>query len=278
MTDIDTLWDFNDPALSEGRFREALANCSASLDAAEVRTQIARTLGLRGRFDDAAHELDRAEALIGDGASRAKTRLLLERGRCLNSAGNPNAAIPYFESAVETAADCGEPGLEIDAIHMLAIADTVHALEWNLKGIEMAEASPDQRAKKWRASLYNNTGWTYFDSGDPKTALEYFEKAVPLREAMGDKGNLNVAKWCVARTLRELGRAGDALSIVSGLIESDPDDAYNNQEYALCLVAVGRASEASPYAEKALGRLRDDPWMKENRAEVLEALETASRG
>ena len=46
--DLDALWNFDDPAQSEQRFRDALAAATGD-DAFVLRTQIARTYGLRGR-------------------------------------------------------------------------------------------------------------------------------------------------------------------------------------------------------------------------------------
>jgi hypothetical protein len=46
--DVDALWNFNDPAVSEARFREVLVKAQGD-DALVLRTQIARTLGLRQR-------------------------------------------------------------------------------------------------------------------------------------------------------------------------------------------------------------------------------------
>ena len=57
-----SLWDFDDPEVSERRFREAAA---ATDDAEERRlldTQIARALGLQGRFDEANRALDGVDA------------------------------------------------------------------------------------------------------------------------------------------------------------------------------------------------------------------------
>lgn len=172
------------------------------------------------------------------------------------------------------ASDLKEAGLEIDAIHMLAIADGANALDWNLRGIAKAEAASDPRATKWRASLYNNVGWTYFDAGDAATALDYFERAVPLREEMGNAENLAVAKWSVARVLRELGRIDEAHTLVHALLEANPEDRFNNQEIALCLAAKGRAQEAKPYAVKALGGHREDAWFLENRGQIVAELES----
>ena len=45
MSDIDSLWDYGDPAGSEARFRVALAGAAAELRP-ELLTQIARAQGL----------------------------------------------------------------------------------------------------------------------------------------------------------------------------------------------------------------------------------------
>ena len=50
--DLDALWDFSKPALSEERFRSALAGASGD-DALILQTQIARTWGLRRDFERA---------------------------------------------------------------------------------------------------------------------------------------------------------------------------------------------------------------------------------
>lgn len=278
MVDIEALWDFSDPEASEKRFREAILECTNELEEAEVRTQIARTFSLRKRFEECAAELDFAEQLMSPKSTRARVRLLLERGRRLNSSGHADESVAWFQQAVDMAAELDEVGLEIDAIHMLAIADITNALSWNLKAIAKAESVTDARATRWRASLYNNVGWTYFDSGDTKTALAYFETAVPFREEMGNAENLAVAKWSVARTLRELGRTEEALAIVEALLTASPEDRFNNQEVALCLTALGRPNDAKAYAKKAWEGHQDDPWFLENRAQIMAELEQLIKG
>ena len=47
--DIDSMWDFQNPELSEQRFKSALETSSGN-DALILRTQIARTYSLRGEF------------------------------------------------------------------------------------------------------------------------------------------------------------------------------------------------------------------------------------
>ncbi|HSN34070.1 MAG TPA: hypothetical protein VLU41_15380, partial [Ideonella sp.] len=50
-----------DPAASEARFRAALAGAKSEDERLELRTQIARTFSLRGRFAEAERELDAIE-------------------------------------------------------------------------------------------------------------------------------------------------------------------------------------------------------------------------
>lgn len=276
--DIDSLWNFGDPAATEQRFREALSATNDTLIQGELHTQIARTLGLRKRFDECDQELNIAEELIDGRKCRGEVRRRLESGRRLNSSGNAAASVQWFDQARQLAAELGEVGLEIDAIHMLAIADTERAMEWNLLALAKAEQTDDPRGRKWLASLYNNIGWTHFDNGNVEEALALFEKAVPIREQMGNEENTRVAKWCVARTLRELGRVADAKTIMSELHALQPDGEFNNQEMALLLVAEGHIEEAKPYAEKALAILEQDDWMLKNRADIISALRSIVTG
>ena len=97
---IDELWSFSDPVASEARFREALS--SAEGDAyVEILTQIARAQGLQQKFDEAHATLDQAEGLIGPGMGRARVRVLLERGRALNSSGKADDSVAVFEQAIQ---------------------------------------------------------------------------------------------------------------------------------------------------------------------------------
>ncbi|TXC67365.1 TraB/GumN family protein [Piscinibacter aquaticus] len=80
MPDIHALWDFDDPAASEARFRAAMAD--ATHDAAlSLRTQIARTHSLRRQFDAAHRELDAVDAELAGAGTEPRVRTLLERGR-----------------------------------------------------------------------------------------------------------------------------------------------------------------------------------------------------
>jgi tetratricopeptide (TPR) repeat protein len=211
--DVDALWEFEDPAGSEARFRELQA---------EAMTQRARAVGLQRRFDEADRLLDEAAGLAG--TARTRTRVLLERGRVRNSAGDAASARPLFQEAFETADD---EALKVDAAHMLGIVDDP---SWTERALALAEASTDPKARRWRGSLLNNLGWARHDAGNYGEALALFQAALAERREHGTARQLQVARWCLARCLRSLGRRDEALAIQEQLAVEVPDDRYVREE------------------------------------------------
>lgn len=174
---LDQLWDFSDPAASEARFREAAGRATGD-DRDELLTQVARSLGLQERYDEASAVLD----TVGAQAPTVLARVALERGRLHNSAGRPAQAIPFFEA---TAAQPVDPFLVVDALHMLAIADPSHAHDWTDRALDVLKTTPDARTLRWHVALHNNRGWTLFDAGDPRAALPEFEAALDAAHRWG---------------------------------------------------------------------------------------------
>ena len=77
---IDDCWDYGDPAGSEARLRAWLADHVDDVEqAAEARTQVARSLVLQKRFGEGHTELDAVEAVLGDLPDRVRARYHLER-------------------------------------------------------------------------------------------------------------------------------------------------------------------------------------------------------
>lgn len=281
LPDLDPLLDWNDPAGTEERVLALLETLGDPTDAgylAEVYSQVARARGLQGKFDDGHRWIRKGEASGGDLPPRARVRLLLERGRLHNSAGDPGAARPLFERAWELARQADQDGLAVDAAHMLAIvAAGDEALEWNRRALDLAEASADPAARRWRASLYNNLAWTYHDRGDFAQALELFQRAVPLRWEMGQQREHRIARWSVGRALRSLGRLREALALHRELERESLDrgeepDGYGLEEIAECLYGLGEGSAARPYFAAAHARLSQDDWLVRNEPERLERL------
>jgi len=264
---IDKLWNFDDPAGSEARFRAELAKHPAgSREALELDTQIARTQGLRRRFDAAHATLDAVEPKLATTVPRVRVRYLLERGRTFNSSGSPQKAVPLFVEASELAMSDPEPGADyyrIDALHMLGIAaPPAERMSWNQQALNLAERTKDPRAKGWQASLLHNLGWLVFERGDPATALRYWQRALALREASGDVARIRVAKWTVARGLRAVGRLDDAqaiqLALAAELDRAGEPDGYVFEELAEIAAARGEASSAASWAARAYPLLAGD--------------------
>lgn len=233
MIDAASLWDFDDPAGSERRLRAA-AESSAGDERDAWLTQVARALGLQGRFDEAHAVLDRLDS----GDPEVGARLALERGRLRRSAGEPEAARPDFEEAARRAGEASLQELQVDALHMVALVSPAEeALEAGRRALDVARAATDPRARDWDASLLNNMGMTHADAGDHVSALVCFEEALEARERIGDVGRTRVARWMVAWSLRQLGRRDEALALqralkteLDALGEADP---YVDEELAL---------------------------------------------
>ncbi|MCW2771779.1 MAG: hypothetical protein JWN91_105 [Nocardioides sp.] len=209
MTDATSLWDFDDPAGSERRLRDA-ADIAEGADRLVLLTQVARALGLQERYD-AGHALLDDLTLNDD---EVAARVSLERGRLLRSAGDPEAARPHFDAAERSAAEAGLDVLRIDAIHMQAlVADPADRLAVNERALEIVAQSGDPIARNWDASLLNNIGMVHAEADDFATALAVFEQALAARERQGDPEGIRVARWMVAWALRNLGHHADALTM-----------------------------------------------------------------
>ncbi len=274
LSDFDTLWDYNDPAATEQKFREILSEQIADRSYhAQLLTQLARTQALQRQFDVAHTTLDEAQALLADDPI-ATVRYLLERGRTFNSSQKQAEALPLFIEAWEKAQAAGLDGYAVDAAHMVAIADSDNALGWNLKAINYAEQSPHKDAKRWLGSLYNNTGWSYFDVGDLEKALAIFKRALGWHQAHGKPRTIRIAHWTIARTLREMGRLEEALEIQQRLLETaeDEPDGYLYEEMAELLHALGQVNEAKPHFTKAYKLLSQDPWLMDTESQRVERL------
>ena len=281
---LDALWDFAKPAISEERFRAEVKQWPVgSAEAQEVRTQIARTLGLQRKFADAHALLDDIEPTLARLPVHVRVRYLLERGRTFNASGSPERAVPLFAEALQLSEADKDEFYAVDAAHMLGIAaPPAERLRWNLKALELAEAAADARARGWRASLYNNIGWTYFDDGQAATALDYWEKALAARQTMGNARTIRIAKWTVARGYRAVGRLDDAeaaqKSLEAELAQAGESDGYVYEELAEIALARGDAKSAQPWAAKAHAALKGDPFLAANEAPRLARLAAIAAG
>lgn len=276
--DFDSIWDYSNPQKTEDRFCEILLQIPDSEPAfLELLTQIARAQGLQRKFNKAHQTLDQVEKRLGTVASREKVRYLLERGRVLNTSGKPDEARPYFEQTLDTATKIGDDFYAVDALHMLAIvAAPASSLDFNLRAIQLAESSGQEKARSWLGSLYNNTGWSLHDLGEYESALEIFQKAEAFFRSQGREAQTRIAIWTVARCLRSLNRIEEALCIQMKLKEeysfADGTDGYVFEEIGECLIALGRTDESKPYFVRAYDELSKDEYLAEHEPERLKRL------
>jgi tetratricopeptide (TPR) repeat protein len=240
MTDPADLWDFDDPAGSEQRFRKATETAEGT-DRLVLLTQVARALGLQERYDEGHAVLDDLAVTDTEVATRAE----LERGRLLRSAGSADEARPHFEAAARAAQESGLEALHVDALHMVAlVAPAEDQRRLTEEALAVARAASAPAARNWDASLLNNLGMTHADAGDWPAALDAFEEALTARERQGqegaDVGRTRVARWMVGWALRNLGRTDGARAVQTAL-----------------KAELEAAGEADPYVEEELDLLSE---------------------
>lgn len=249
LAELDRLWDFDDPAGSERRFAELVARARDEHDGAflaECLTQLARARGLLQRFDEAHATLDDAEAVLRPDDARSRARIHLERGRVANTAERDGPGRTCFLAAWDVARAAGEDALAVDAAHMLGIVEPPDlGWEWNERGMELARGSPDPAAQRWIGSIANNMGWARHDAGAYGEALELFTLALAERKRQDDPVRTRIARWCVARCLRSLGRTEEALAeqraLAAELEAVGETDEHVTEEIGECLRELGRA-------------------------------------
>ena len=262
--DLAPLWDFNQPELSEQRFRAALATASHD-DSLILQTQIARTYGLRRDIARAQEILKSIEPQLATASAEVRVRFELEFGRTLASAKHDAAsqtpalmeqARSRYLRALELAKAHQLDALAIDAVHMLAFVDTApkDQLKWGEEALAIALASSQPAARKWEASLRNNIGYALHQLKRYDEALTQFRQAVVLREHGQDAEATRAAHWMVGWTLRALNRLDEALEIQLRLEReceaAGVPDRYVFEELEALYRAKGNEVRAQWYAER----------------------------
>jgi tetratricopeptide (TPR) repeat protein len=285
MTQYDKLWDYYKPAETEVKFREALKETSLEKDRSEhlqLLTQLARTQGLQRKFDEAHKILDEVEKELSETPAVEHIRYNLERGRTYNSSGSPEKSQSYFANAFDIAKGLKEDGYAVDAIHMLAIiAPPEAAIALNEQAVLYAENSEDPKAKNWLGSLYNNLGWGYFDTGSHEKALSIFLRALKFFEDKKSTYQTFIAKWTVARALRELKRIDDALTIQLGLFEESvntgQNDGYVHEELGELFLIKNDKQKSAFHFEKAYELLSVEPYVHNMSKQRLERIKELTK-
>lgn len=261
---IGPMWDFSKPALSEDRFRAALAGAQGD-DVLILKSQIARTWGLRRDFERARQILAEVQPAIAQAGAEAQTRYWLELGRTWASATHKPAELTpeaktqaraAYDRALAVAKAARLDGLAIDTVHMYAFVDTApeDGIKWADEGLKLANASTQPAARHWRAVLHNNKGVALNQLKRHDEALAEFKTALPLYEAGGNATYIRIAQWMVAHTMRLLGRLDEARDIQLRLERewdaANEPDPYVFEELEAIYNAQGNTERAAHYAAR----------------------------
>lgn len=258
--DVDALWNFSDPEASEARFHAALTTAQGD-DALILRTQIARTLGLRQRYDEAHRELDAIEPALAAAGVEPRVRAWLERGRTLRSSGKPAEGKPLFARAFATADAAKLEGLAADALHMIALVEPRldERIAWNRRTIEYARKASDARAQGWQAAAHSNIGNDLREAKRFDDSLVAFRDALAAYERAGRADEVRISRWQIANVLRLKGQRAEALAMQLALerdaAAAGAPDPYVYDELALLHRAAGDEKPALD-AEARAAQLR----------------------
>jgi tetratricopeptide (TPR) repeat protein len=262
--DLAPLWDFSRPDESERRLQAALQTATGD-DALILRTQIARSHGLRRDFDTARRQLRAMEAAVATAGPEVRARHALELGRTWASAAHPPEALTpeakaqatqAYDRALAAARAGGLDALAVDVIHMRAFVDTAPAdqLRHGQEALAIVLASTQPAARRWEASIRNNLGVALNQLGRHAEALDQLQQALALRERGSDAQAIHVARWMVAHTQRLLGRHDEALQTQRALAAagdaSGQPDPYVFEELEALERARGDAAAAAHWAAR----------------------------
>jgi tetratricopeptide (TPR) repeat protein len=280
--DIDALWDYNQPAVSETRFRDALKTESGD-DALELETQLARTFSLRREFTQAHALLDTVQRRMSEKTRPAvRVRYLLERGRTFRSANEAVKARPLLLEAWQIADREKLTLLAIDAAHMMGIVEAGdEAQRWNERAMALAMSSNMPRAIRWRGSLANNMGHTERERGNLDAAMKHFQASLTAFQLTRSASQIRTAKWQIANVMRMLKRYDEALAMQLAIeieaAEAAEPDGYVFEEIAEIYLVKNEPAKAKPYFAKAVEALSKDAWFAENDNDRLARMKQLAR-
>lgn len=199
--------------------------CLNQIDRGQILTQLARTQGLMGKFDEAHKTLDEAEKTakymkgipvdsspFKQELAALNARIELERGRIVNSSGNSASSIPNFKNAlyyatehISTEASVDKSTREYISILLYLAVDSLHMLdivqgteedreESARRGLEIAEREAgDPLVRRWVGPLLNNSAWDAMESSNYEKAVLVFQRAVEARKEVLD--DLEHEEW-----------------------------------------------------------------------------------
>lgn len=286
LHNLERLWIPTDPSASESSFRKLLPfaegltgrDCCCLI---ELHIYIARSEIAQEKVSEARASLAAVERLLDEHREycqvSSRIKWLVETGRLHILEKTPSQARNRFAEAWTLSINSGEDALASGvALMMVAVEPQKQQQEWIMRGIKLAEDSPQPDAKRWLGTLYTSLGWKLFDLRRYDAALAAFQQSLGHLKLNGSDREVFVAKWSIGKVLRTLGKIEEALAIQNALLgELDSTMAKDGrvfQELAECLHALKRAPEAQVYFDLAYRELSSDGWVVDNQPEVLKRL------
>lgn len=137
-------------------------------------------------------------------------------------------------------------------------ADSVeHAAIWYWKGVTLSRLGATEEAiRAYQKSLERQlpaSDWAWAGIGFELAAERRFPEAIAaFRTAVKLAPGVDEWRYQLGVHLKDSGRAGEALKIVTELVKKKPDEAKNWRQHGFVLAVLGRTAESIPSMEKSL--------------------------
>jgi tetratricopeptide (TPR) repeat protein len=286
VRDLDRLWNPVDAAGSEAALLALLPEAQALVGPdrsylIELLVQLARSQTAQKKILDARLNLNAAEKLLNEAGAiftvAIKIKWLQESGRLFILEKTPSQARLVFVEALTLAENSGEDHHAVELAQLMAVIEPQKTQQdWIVKAIQLAERSPQQKAKNCLGSLYASLGWKLYDLHQYEKSLEIFQKSLSHLKMHGTQREVFVAQWSAGKVLRVMGRVEAALlvqkSLLSELGIGGAQDGRLYEELAECLQSLNRSDEAQLYFELAYRELSNDEWVNDNQPVKLKRM------
>lgn len=125
-------------------------------------------------------------------------------------------------------------------------------IDWTEEGLEIARA--DGRRED-EGILLNNIGAVYYSLGQREVALDYYQRALPIVEEVGDRYGQSITRYNMAMIYREQGRLAEAVAELKRVVELDRLVQHPDLKSPMAMLAQVEAELTGAKAGRWLRRL-----------------------
>ncbi|MCW8329831.1 hypothetical protein MD588_13540 [Photobacterium sp. SDRW27] len=150
--DFMVMWDYDNPASTEKKFKALLQLASNSHDKtylSELLSQIARTHVMRDDYQEAEFYLKQAQLFITDAEPSAEANYLREKARLLLDKDQQKAAVDSLKASWQIADENRYDLLAIETALELERLVPAEQPFWKLKAKLLAKSTKDLKAQQW---------------------------------------------------------------------------------------------------------------------------------